>query len=266
MSTFISASAGSLVNLERRPLGIKLPAGKLIIAEEREDPAPVGWVALKVSTKLGAAWRTLATSFSQHGLWPVVLSSLSGDDERPWLAGELGFDESSVPGDFDALTVLREQWRRGVPSDDPEGLAALAPFGAEFPGLAARSSGKEDLGALTSVVDELEGRLGLVPVNRPADVPVVLAWSGPINHFSDMGPLSAVLRSWEDRFGAVLVGVGFDTVSLAVERPPSDRATAAGIAAEHFAICPDCIWQGAGSIEAYADQLLGARTWQLWWD
>ena len=266
MSTFISTSAGSLVNLERRPLGIKLPAGKLILAEEREDPLPVGWVALKVGAKHGATWRTLATSFPQHGLWPVVLSSLSSDDERPWLAGELGFDEPSSPADFDVLTVLRERWRSGVPTEDAEGLAALAPFGPEFPGLAARFDGKDDLGALTSAVDALEGRLGLVPVTRPADVPVALAWSGPLNHFSDMGLLSAVLRSWEDRFGAFLVGVGFDTISLAVERPPADRRAAASVAAEHFAICSDCVWQGPGSIEAYADQLLGARTWQLWWD
>jgi hypothetical protein len=33
-----------------------------------------------------------------------------------------------------------------------------------------------------------------------------------------------------------------------------------------FALCPDSVHQGAGSIEGLAEELVDAPTWQLWWD
>ncbi|MEV4704749.1 DUF4253 domain-containing protein [Actinoplanes sp. NPDC049316] len=38
------------------------------------------------------------------------------------------------------------------------------------------------------------------------------------------------------------------------------------MAAEHFAFCPDNVWQGVGTLTAYADQLVNAPMWSLWWD
>jgi hypothetical protein len=112
----------------------------------------------------------------------------------------------------------------------------------------------------------MAGRVGLVPAVRPADAPATLGWMGPVNHCGDMGLLSAALRSWEDRFGAVLVGLGFDTMTLAVSRPPRDEKSALAIAAEHFAMCPDNVHHGAGSIEAYAADLVAQAAWTFWWD
>jgi hypothetical protein len=56
--------------------------------------------------------------------------------------------------------------------------------------------------------------------------------------------MAAVFRSWEERFGAVLVGLSFDVLTFAVGRPARNLAEATGIAAEHTAICPDNVWQG----------------------
>ncbi|MFN7974344.1 MAG: DUF4253 domain-containing protein [Acidobacteriota bacterium] len=112
----------------------------------------------------------------------------------------------------------------------------------------------------------MDGRLGLVPVERPADVVAVVGWQGPANSFEDMGRFAAVLRSWEDRFAAYVVGVGFDTLTLAVLRPIGSPALATRVAAEHFAACSDCVYQGAGTIEAYAAGILGQSVWSFWWD
>jgi hypothetical protein len=112
----------------------------------------------------------------------------------------------------------------------------------------------------------LEGHLGLVAVSRPADAPAVLGWMGPVNHFDDMGWLATVPRSWEDRFGAYAVGIGFDTLTLGVEHPPTDLKQALAVAAEHFAACPDNIYQGVGSLQAYAKDLIGSHVWTFWWD
>ncbi len=77
---------------------------------------------------------------------------------------------------------------------------------------------------------------------------------------------SAILDTWEDRFDAYLVGLGFDTVTLIVGRPPADLGAANEIAAEHLAFCPDNIFQGVGTIQEYAPMLVDAHRWDFWWD
>jgi hypothetical protein len=74
------------------------------------------------------------------------------------------------------------------------------------------------------------------------------------------------MRSWEDRWAARVVEVGFDTMTLTVGRPPRDRDTALRLGAEHFAFCPDNIWQGSDTIAAYAATLERSRIWTFWWD
>jgi hypothetical protein len=51
---------------------------------------------------------------------------------------------------------------------------------------------------------------------------------------------AAVLRSWEDRFGARLLQVGFDEIWLLAERPPRTLQTAEHVAAEHYALNRVC--------------------------
>lgn len=75
-----------------------------------------------------------------------------------------------------------------------------------------------------------------------------------------------MLRSWEDRYGAVVVGLGFDSLSMVARRPPQSAAEAAALAAEHFAVCPDQVWQGTDTVEDYAARLRGQPTWAFWWD
>jgi hypothetical protein len=235
-----------------------------------EPPAaPILWITNDSVRNPGLLWGRLAAAFPTTGLWPLVLDSLSGADSRPWLDGELDPTGSSRPDGHDVEQLLAAWWDSVVPSDeeDDEALQALAPFGRAFPGLAPASAA---LPVATNAADEaaraLSGRIGLVSVTRPADALTVLGWMGPVNHYGDMGMLSAVLRSWEDRFGATLVGVGFDIITLGVERPPSSTDLALAVAAEHFASCSDNVYQGAGSIEAYAQELASQHAWSFWWD
>lgn len=73
--------------------------------------------------------------------------------------------------------------------------------------------------------------VALFPVDRPADVPSWTGWSSL--NWEYMQPVvrgnvyaSAMLRSWEDRFGARLLVLGNDTMVLAVERSPATRREA----------------------------------------
>jgi len=147
----------------------------------------------------------------------------------------------------------------------------LAPFGATFPGLAPPTAAAALLRpdeVVTAAVEEAEllGEylLGLVPVARAADVPAALGWAGAEGW--DAARVSAVLRSWEDRFGAVLVRMGRATLELAVAAPPWERSECQAVAAEHYAFCDDTYRGNPGTLRDYANLLRGATRWSFWWD
>jgi hypothetical protein len=116
-------------------------------------------------------------------------------------------------------------------------------------------------------------RIGLVSCRRPADAVALMGWLGTINV---TGPpqTSAVLRSWEDRFGAILVGLSFATITLLVSRPPVSDGDALRVAAEVAALCPDALWQPESqpypmrdaTLEAISRQVVREPIWRLWFD
>lgn len=112
----------------------------------------------------------------------------------------------------------------------------------------------------------MSGHLGLVAVHRPADILDTVGWMGAANYDGDPLNMTTVLRSWEQRFDAYVVGMGGDTLVLAVGRPARDLASALAIAAEHYAFCPDNVQQGAGTIREYAEALVDTEVWWFWWD
>lgn len=50
--------------------------------------------------------------------------------------------------------------------------------------------------------------------------------------------LSIVLRSWEDRFGARLVGLGHATAFVSVATGPDNADQASSLALQHYLACP----------------------------
>jgi hypothetical protein len=209
--------------------GLGLPSGRLVVPEAGGDA--VAWVSDQVGEHAGT-WARLAVRFPETGWWPLLANGLAeGDLSRPWHGGELGGPDTSEARDV-----------------------------VEVLATATRSPGPVTLPVPVGTTGLL-----LVPVTRPADVPRALGWYGPANHDLSGSDVAAVLGSWEDRFGAVLVGMGFDVLHVAVAAPPSDPDQLALLAQEHYAFCPDNVDQGVGSLEAYAP-LLAEREWWFWWD
>ncbi|HEX8648267.1 MAG TPA: DUF4253 domain-containing protein [Thermoleophilaceae bacterium] len=238
----------------------ELPPGRALVSDP--DATEVGWI----SDEHWSAWSELAELFPGSGLWPVLVAPYGGDDRDPLEELDLELGRGPV-AETDAAAVLAELW--GVDAedaDDPDFLEVLAPFGARFPGLAGIRPERRP-GGIGKAVKSMANwsRLALVPVTRGADVPAAIGWSGPVNLTDEVWKLSVVLRSWEERFGALVVGIGFDTLTLAVRRPPAGDAALA-VAAEHFAFCPDNITQGAGTMSRYAREIDGAVAWSFWWD
>jgi hypothetical protein len=155
----------------------------------------------------------------------------------------------------------------------PAGYEPPAVSNQPFPGLAppsdsSLSSAERD----TALAGRPPARIGLVPAARPADVLAVVGWTV----FDDPSYpdgirnavwIGAVLRSWEDRFGARLLTVGPGAeIQLLVDRPPRSSAAAPQIAAEHCAFCDECAGLGLSSVPRVSAAILDAPIWTFWWD
>jgi hypothetical protein len=156
----------------------------------------------------------------------------------------------------------------------------IAPFGAQWPGLAAAPSvpwaDAEEVAArvLADLMEDdgdVEESYLLDGAYRSTDLPVMAeerGLSGAGCWPYDVAEMCTVLRSWEERFGTRLVGLGDDRVIVSVAAPVRTLNEAEAIAAEHFAFASDNITQGYDeTVRAYAaNQILGKQVWSFWWD
>lgn len=201
---------------------------------------------------------------------PVWL--LGSGDNRLGLA-PIPDDPTGAIDALDPQSVLAGWW----PGPCPDGCACLEPFTGQLPELARSAS--EDRSRLTSTIGEAEAfahdhasfaTLAVVDTARPADIPAVMGWGGTINYrHQDLVGVSAVLRSWEERFGAVLTVMADAVLLLSVADPPTSRDEAERVATEHFSFCPDQHDPQNGTLytpRTYAKTIQGKRWWRFWWD
>ena len=262
-----------------RTLAVPLPPGRTVRGDEGDGERPVLWVSDGPAP--AGLWSRLHAAHDDSGLWPLLLDSLPGDPSRPWDRGELWPRPAFSSAEHDVERLLAGWWASYTGTDDnkdtlapAERPAVTAPYGRDWPGLASATPPRvapqrhADHWAEQLSQAQPTMRLGLVAAARGSDALAAIGWQGALNYTNDTGKLAAVLRSWEDRFGVRVIGVGFAELYLSVAAPPKDLAEALPIAAEHFAFCPDNIWQGQRpcTLTAYADRLVDAPTWAFWWD
>jgi hypothetical protein len=97
--------------------------------------------------------------------------------------------------------------------------------------------------------------LVLVPAARSADIPAVMGWNADV----PCALLSAMLRSWEDRFGARVVAFHGARIYVSIARPPRTAADAAHIALAHILTGANNVNKGWPPFRGYAASLIGAR-------
>lgn len=247
--------------------GVQLPAGRRIAPFDASD-SPVAWISQErlPATELEPVVAALVAAFPFTGLWPLIADGL-GDLDRPWFDGEFaGPDHRALT----AREILDGSFRRSLYGDDlvldEDAFESPLQFTEFADPVDGPNLQPHDIG-----LDE-DGALLLVPVDRPANVPKVLGWLGPTNYDLVGEPLSAVLRSWEERFGAVPIAITFDSLTLLVPRAPRrKRFSRKGdtqlrlLAAEHYALCPDNIDQGMDPND-YVAGLAHWGAWEFWWD
>jgi Domain of unknown function (DUF4253) len=236
---------------------------------------PVAWITDWTQTSAGTTWAELSEKASETGLRPFLLADMAGEPGRPW--GMPGSDRDEVIGDsfdataidrLDAAAILAGYWSEDEETfaEDEEFRAMLAPFGPNFPGLAAAIAAELDPELMRRALYQYtrDARIGLVPARRPADVLARLGWQGAVNS-RETAEITAVLRSWEDRFGARLLEVGFADIRLLVSRPPRTLEAALPIAAEQVAF-GDEAHGGLRSVDEIAHAIVGNPFWDFWWD
>ncbi len=107
--------------------------------------------------------------------------------------------------------------------------------------------------------------IALIPTDDWTTIPAHLQWGGwnacPHPEFH-----VAALRSWRNRFGAELVGLGRDRMDLRVTRRPQTREAALELAREQYVYCSDIVDQGPGGLSALAADLIADPWWFFWWD
>ncbi|GAA4575223.1 DUF4253 domain-containing protein [Planotetraspora kaengkrachanensis] len=206
-------------------------------------------------------WTRLREEHRRSGLWPVLLE----DGVQPWAAGQIAPDSVAEIDHYTAAGFMAEAWRDLINRE-----ADLAPFGDDCPGPAdpGEPVAHPDVVAdwYAGVVAERRTPLGLAAVERGADALVAIGWQGALHHNEWTVPLAAVVRSWEDRFGARVVGLGFNTLDLSIAAPPATPEHALRVAAEHWTFCPDTLLQGPGTLVDYAHEIVGQNAWSFWWD
>jgi hypothetical protein len=262
------------------PLPAGLPPGRLIVADPRyayEDPVtdPVLWVSDELVPGAGPLWARLVAEHRTTGLWPLLLVPIVFiDQRRPWHAGELSPFPASVAEQLDVRELLATGWM--LATTDTEGVGGVDlpdPPYPSWPGLAAPGTPGADPEqhaislatapggdcALTGIDDP--PYLGLVPSRDSAGTITACGW---FCRGGDPAELTAVVRSWQQRFGARLCSLGYATLYLAVAWPPATREHARRVAAEHWAFCPSI--GGFVTFDEYAEELVGAEIWSFFWE
>ncbi|MEV8035835.1 DUF4253 domain-containing protein [Streptomyces sp. NPDC086182] len=153
----------------------------------------------------------------------------------------------------------------GRPRRTVRPLAGLAPATLPASGADPDEAARSALAHLLrhGWYDTAGASLGLVAAARSADIPAVIGWraEAPLPLFC------ALLRSWEDRFGArVLAAIGA-TLYVSVACPPRTQEQADLVALEHLLTTADNIVNDPPTpFPRYAASLIDAPVWSFWWD
>ncbi|GAA3984158.1 DUF4253 domain-containing protein [Actinomadura viridis] len=252
-----------------RTLPVGLPDGEVVwpdpgYPQHQAVLRPAFWISDEPVG--GELWARLRARHPESGLWPLLLD----ETDQPWAAGQVAPEPVADVANYAPGAFMYEVWGDWSEQASEDDIDDLAPFGLHCPGPAEPGHLLEDPGTVADrharVLARREHSLGLVAVDRGADALAAIGWQGALNHNEWTAPLAAVVRSWEDRFGARVIGLGFNTLELSVAAPPVTTRHAVHVAAEHWAFCPDILFQGPGTLTGYAEEIRGKTWWSFWWD
>jgi hypothetical protein len=215
------------------------------------------------TTSQGTDWAELARVYPATGKWPVYVAP----GTHRW-----GSDADQYPRHRRSDAGIRGLF--GLDRRDPWDIAEDAYCFEcgntdDRSGQLSMASDRDDFETIASsdIFARADASPTLVAAKRPCDSLLELGWPGILNVGWTPTEASVVLRSWEERFGAVPLSVSNSTLSLLVARPPLTVEEARQVAREHFHFCSyDTQFHGLEGISPYVRKITGARDRDFWWD
>ncbi|WP_225801409.1 DUF4253 domain-containing protein [Streptomyces sp. NK15101] len=231
-------------------------------------------------------WETGRRRHGETGWWPYVTSASPervaeyharrGCDAAEWerAVGEAVCQDHDARAASVVVSVFR--WStQGLPFDDedfqswrddydPDRLAPLL-----GPAVVGPRLGVPRWAIGSSAISSGMRWINLVAARGGYEVPVLLPhlYSNP-NWFGHgdrcLTPLddAALLRRWQEQWGAQLFFATGPYLELVVDRPPLDPQGAAQATTELFAYCDDTVQNLVGT----GDGMARSTMWSLWWD
>jgi hypothetical protein len=215
--------------------GVELPDG----VQCGED-GPAYWSSTAAVEDIAGRCTALATAFAHTGLWPLAWSPAETLPEDFYLPGHGSIEAVDA---LDPAAVVAQHWDRTYSHGDVLGLGG--------PGLAEGSARPSTplspaqrfaplRGRLSLVNRSPERRLVLVPCRRPADV--FAALNPEIESPLTNAEITALLRSWEERFDAVPIEIDELVFTFSVGAPATTAEQALRLGAEFQVAMPTYDW------------------------
>ncbi len=218
----------------------------MVTVQEVASGGPVWSVPVEPGYPAAELWAAVRAAHRHTGLWPLLAApdTIYESDHAA---------ESPVVGDGSTwLTGQAEEFLGEVPRGAPVDVEENDTDTFDW---------ADALAAVGSGLD----RLMLVPATAGWMVPGRLGWAGAVNVEMLGDAHATVLHRWAGRWGAELVGLELDTLTLRVLNPPADADDALAAAVEAVLYCADSVFQGVGTLEALTPAMC-LPLWRFWWD
>jgi Domain of unknown function (DUF4253) len=204
-------------------------------------------------THVLAQWEELRTLTAETGYWPVIgwdrFKSPPKEDDSVQDILEEGLH-------VDIQKWLEQEGSSANIDKEKEALHANDPYSPFVFRLHLRRF---------SFTLPLLAPTALIPTSDSWEVPAYL----PVQANEWDPPLAvhvAMMKYWNERWGAELVAMVPGIVEMRVLQPPKSLDEALALAMEQYIYCPDLTDQQVGSIQRLAKILINGHVWQFWWD
>jgi hypothetical protein len=263
----------------RRTVTIVLPDG--LPPGHFEPPGSAGiWVSNELPEDIERLWGLVLERQESTGLLPLLCWPGSPARSRLAEVDAIRLEPLLAAGFAEYRRQRLPFWSNPTLEEAPEGIEPWPhdpgpPF-ENWPGLAppvvvsagspspAQVAGRTVARLVDAERHEFEDcRLALVPARRSADLPALLEWSSQ----APVPLLSALLRSWEERFGAQVMSACRNSLRVSVARPPLVLRDAELLACEHvLSTAASIVDDPPSTFPDYAASLVGRSDWWFWWD
>lgn len=211
------------------------------LAVEANGPRRLFVGNIHVGGGFDTIWQEFVLGYSELRIWPMIIT----DDFDPTVTCQL----DSV----------------GISSSTLEAFMELARLqDRTFPGLAAGCGATSEFSYIPPDIGSGE-KLLTVATYSPADVPTYIGWIGARHRGLSPAIISAVLASWQERFGAVLIAMGNNCLKLQVPKLQLSTEQENLLALEHQLLCPDLKLDSPEAKANYSRTVLKSRNWIFRW-